>query len=632
MVKFSFKYLCVIFIFFILSNNSLFAQKDFIIDSILISTINKPIDERIDHIAKTAWSLRGKAPETALKLLYTTIDLAEKNDYENKLAPIYNYIGIIYRNLGNYGFAQNSFFKALELARKYNLKIEEGYAYNNIGEILYLVSNYKDSYSYLKNAEKIFSALDNLRGLGYVYNQLGLYYYENNNYRTSINYLLLSLKFRQKLQDTLNIAVTYRNLVNSYLKINNLDSTILLLANLKYLAEKINSPRMQIDTYEAFANYYFQINKHEIAISYAQKALLEAQNIYYWKGVKNLSAFLYRFYENQKDYYNSFHYLKIYVSANDTLLNQNSLKDIYNYISQYNYLKDAYYQDKLNFYQKAITFIVIFFVLSLAILLFFISKFKKQILTQKSVIIELENKIDDLNNTYEENLKAKDKYLSIIAHDLKNPISAIKNISEVMINQNQRFSEREIYDNLHLIKNTSNSLFNLLMDLLDWARANTGQIELHPAIINVETLVNDVLNYLSLQANNKHISIIVDIEDNLHIYADYNTINTVLRNIISNAIKFTPIGGKIIIKCKSDMHNSIISITDTGIGIPEEKIPKLFEFEKNRSTTGTSGETGTGLGLILCKDFVEKNNGTISVQSELNKGTTFTITLPTNKI
>jgi len=108
-------------------------------------------------------------------------------------------------------------------------------------------------------------------------------------------------------------------------------------------------------------------------------------------------------------------------------------------------------------------------------------------------------------------------------------------------------------------------------------------------------------------------------------------LNTILRNIISNAIKFTPISGQISIKAKTDKDQTIIQIADTGVGIPKDKLEKLFVIEKSRSTTGTNGETGTGLGLILVKDFVEKNNGTISVHSELNKGTIFTITLPNSK-
>ncbi|HPP32911.1 MAG TPA: HAMP domain-containing sensor histidine kinase [Ignavibacteriales bacterium] len=174
-------------------------------------------------------------------------------------------------------------------------------------------------------------------------------------------------------------------------------------------------------------------------------------------------------------------------------------------------------------------------------------------------------------------------------------------------------------------------MYNLLIDLLEWSRANTGQISINPAIINTEKIINDVLNYLILQANNLQIRISVDIEPNTYVYADYNMLNTILRNIISNAIKFTPISGQISIKAKTDKDQTIIQIADTGVGIPKDKLEKLFVIEKSRSTTGTNGETGTGLGLILVKDFVEKNNGTISVHSELNKGTIFTITLPNSK-
>lgn len=597
----------------------------------MIVANSKESQLKVEYLAQTGWDLRGKNPLLAIKILYHAISIAETESQTYILPKLYNYLGVVYRNTGNYGFAQAYFTKAITNAQKSSNKTEEGFAYNNIGEILYLVGDYSTSFYYFNNAEKIFLDIDNKKGLGYVYNQIGLYYYELGNYRKSIDYLQKSLAIRLQTNDSINIAANYKNLINPYLKLNNLDSVAYLLVKLETLNKKLKLPRIQIDLNEAYANYYFKLNKPDKAIYYAKDALDEAQSIYYWKGVKNLSFLLYQYYYQTGDYQKATEYILLNQAAKDTLLNQSSLKDIYLFYNQYSTNKEIFYQSKISTYKFTLIILILFTFLSISILTFYLLNFKKRVKELDAKFIELENNLEDTINSYNDQLNNKDKYLSIIAHDLKNPISAIKNISEMMINENRKFSERELYDNLHLIKNTSNSLFNLLMDLLEWSRANTGQITVNPVMINTEKIVNEVITYLILQANNKQIKISVDIEPNTFIFADYNMVNTILRNIVSNAIKFTPISGNISISAHTNNDKTVIQISDNGLGIPPEKLSKLFTLEKSRSTVGTSGETGTGLGLILCKDFVEKNNGTISVFSELNKGTTFTITLPNNK-
>ena len=482
------KLFCLIIFF----NQLVFSQNkniEYLFDSILIVASNKNIEEANEYLTKVAWENRGKNPKLSLKLLYHTISNAENNQYTYILPKLYNYLGIIYRNLGNYGFAQASFSKALSYANSLNNKVELGFAYNNTGEILYSVREYQGSKYYFEQAEKVFTNINNINGLGYVYNQLGLYYYEKGEYRNSINYLHKSLSLRLKSNDSVNIAATYRNLINSYLKINNLDSVAYLLVKLQIYAQKIKLPRLSTDMLEAFSNYYFQINKPDKAIQYAKEALVKASDISYWKGIMNITKTLYNYYYNKKDYQNAFYYLNYHLLAKDTLLNQNSLKDVYYYYNQYASNKELQLNNEIKFYKIFLYTTITIFVVLVIISIFFYIKYKKLYSNTYKRVLELENTLEDVKINYEEELKNKDKYLSIIAHDLKNPISAVKNISEMMINNHKKFSERELFDNLHLIKNTSNSLYNLLIDLLEWSRANTGQISINPAIINTEKLL-----------------------------------------------------------------------------------------------------------------------------------------------
>lgn len=233
-------------------------------------------------------------------------------------------------------------------------------------------------------------------------------------------------------------------------------------------------------------------------------------------------------------------------------------------------------------------------------------------------------------NVQLEHLNAtKNKFFSIIAHDLKNPFQAIFGFSELLMRNFSDFDDPQKMELLTMIKTSSESAYNLLENLLQWARTQTDRIKYNPANIEMLELISQNIELSRASAEKKHINIIEEIEGKSNAHADKNMINLVIRNILSNAIKFTDEEGRITIRCfEQDEKYLAISIIDSGIGISKENIKKLFRIDEYFSTSGTAGESGTGLGLIICKEFVEKNKGEITINSELEKGTTFTFTLP----
>ncbi len=236
---------------------------------------------------------------------------------------------------------------------------------------------------------------------------------------------------------------------------------------------------------------------------------------------------------------------------------------------------------------------------------------------------KIELKLRDVNNT-------KDKFFSIISHDLKNPFSALMGFSEVLYDEYDNFSNNERKDIIKNINISSESLFKLSDNLLKWARIQTGEINWNPDHINLDLLVENAISLLKTQAINKKISITSDIPKFTKVYADINMADTVVRNLLSNAIKFTPNGGKVKIASKDIGKYIEVSITDTGLGINKENISKLFNITEKFATEGTNNELGSGLGLILCRGFVEKNNGKIWVESKEGEGSKFIFTLPKN--
>ena len=222
----------------------------------------------------------------------------------------------------------------------------------------------------------------------------------------------------------------------------------------------------------------------------------------------------------------------------------------------------------------------------------------------------------------------KDKFFSIIAHDLRNPFSTIINLSDLLSTNYDDFNDDRRKFFISQISEFSNKAFNLLDNLLQWSRSQTGRLKVNISKIDISELINDNIELTEATALNKDITLQSLVKPNTFVMTDENMTSTVVRNLITNAIKFTNKNGKITIKAKEKDKVIEISVSDNGVGIDKNNISKLFKIDSNPTSVGTSNETGTGLGLILCKEFMNSCKGEIWVESELNKGTTFTLSLP----
>lgn len=233
-----------------------------------------------------------------------------------------------------------------------------------------------------------------------------------------------------------------------------------------------------------------------------------------------------------------------------------------------------------------------------------------------------EIRLQELNDT-------KDKFFSIISHDLRNPFNAIIGFSNILAEQVKEKDYVGIEEYTAIIQNSSYRAMDLLMNLSQWSRSQTGRMEFSPESIDIEQLFNEVIELLNDSARNKSITISKKLEQNTTFLADKAMIGTVLRNLISNAIKFTNPNGSIVVSSEQKQDELMVTVSDDGDGIKENAIESLFRIENNQSTTGTQNEEGTGFGLILCKEFLDKHRGKIWVESEPNHGSKFHFTIPT---
>jgi len=237
---------------------------------------------------------------------------------------------------------------------------------------------------------------------------------------------------------------------------------------------------------------------------------------------------------------------------------------------------------------------------------------------------ELKNQAEHL----QELNATKDKLFSVIAHDLKSPFTSIIGFSEILEKQADTLQRDEMKEYAGIIYTSAHKTLNLLVNLLDWAMIQKGSIQFNPEPVNFVEISTEAINLQIGNASKKGITLTNKILPNTFVYADRNMSGTILRNLISNAIKFTNRGGKIELHSEFLPNEVRFTVSDTGIGIPADDIAKLFKVGSNFSTTGTDEERGTGLGLILCKEFVEKNRGKIWVESDVGKGSSFFFTLP----
>jgi len=239
-----------------------------------------------------------------------------------------------------------------------------------------------------------------------------------------------------------------------------------------------------------------------------------------------------------------------------------------------------------------------------------------------------EQKLKKYSEELESLNSSKDKFFSIISHDLRNPFNSLLGFSELLANNIEDLTEQEIKDSAKTLNRTAHNLFNLLTNLLEWSKLQNGSFKIEKSEVILSEVINYNLDAFSESIRSKDIALMRETETEVKVFADRNMIDSAVRNLISNAIKFSRSGGIITIGCAANGKNAELFVTDSGVGIPAEDQERLFKIEKQFSTEGTNNEKGTGFGLLLCKEMVEKNGGSIKFKSKKDEGSTFTITLP----
>ena len=608
----------------------------------------------------------------------------EINDSSGILFAI-NSFGSLYELQGNYNIALDYYFKALEFSEKSNIPANKAKALINIGNLYNLQGEYDKALKFCQIGLKINNTLLDIESISNAYMTIGNIYLNKKNYDSALSCYFKSLKLREEVSDKGGVANIYHGIAFAFQQLKQFESARNFAEKSLQLKIEINDRSGIAAGYNLLGSCYLSQQDYKPALELFQKAYQISTNLNALDILKETCGYLSRTYAGVKDYHLAYLYQVKFKELSDTIKNENQIRKVAQLGIQYEFDKkqqqqifDQHRKDNANKAeldrQRQFIFsliAVVFLISLLSIILFRNSKNKKninQLLMYKNEEIErtnlelyeinlmitdqkeeseqLNNELNKINDELvatnlkllesEKNLKdtvdTKDKFFSIIAHDLKNPLSYVLSMSEFIDREYSSISQEEILNFNKKINEAASQIFKLLENLLDWSRSQTGNISFTPESCDIKPIIDETINHLINSAKNKNIEIVNNVPDSTMVFVDRNMIDTVVRNLISNSIKFsgTPVfpNGKVVIEAKRIEDNYQISVSDNGVGIKPDYLDKLFNIDFHPSTKGTSNETGTGLGLILCHEFVEKNGGKIRAENTLDHGTVFYFTLP----
>lgn len=515
----------------------------------------------------------------------------------NVLVMILNNLGKVNASMGNVAEA----FENYELALEYKDDIDprvKAEALFNLGHLYTLQGKYPEALTSHKKALAITRTIRDHRREALSLNDIGEVYRLMKNKEKSLANHMVALEIRQSLNDKRGIAQSYNNIGLWYYKQKEIEKAIenvlLALEN----GRESQAQEQMFKSYELLSQAYKDLGDYKNALAY-----------------KELSLAINEFMQNER------HERQLLETQNRYVIGKKE-NEIENLEAQ-----RAEREKEIIVQKRSKNFLIVLSTLTLIILLLIL--FLYLVKQRSNRILKIaKDKVQQQNVKLQELNQTKDKFFSILSHDLKGPLNSLTSFSHLLIDHTDSMTKDDIQMLAKDLDKSVRNLYALLENLLEWSRSQTGNIDFTPEVFDFADMLEMNKSLLESQAKNKQIRIIIGSNPKCLVKVHKHSINTVVRNLISNAIKFTNPGGTITLNVQPANNHISVSVTDTGIGMSGEVISKLFRLEKKYSSKGTADEKGTGLGLILCKEFVEKNGGQIQVKSEAGKGSVFSFSFP----
>lgn len=540
--------------------------------------------------------------DVALKSYLEAYRVSEKLDDPDLKITLFINIGNVYSDEKQNKKAISFYTQALELAKKFVLNDRLASIYNNLATLYQDDINYQKALDYYGKSLQLHKSMNDNQGIALNLNNIGETQFLMGNATSAIENLQEALAINRKLNLETEIIYNAETLAKIYLSTNNYDKAYSYLKEGIQLSDKLKISGKKCDLLLLLGEYYHQTGNNTKAYS----TLIEHNTL-----IETLHA------QSRSD--------KI---AQLQTKFETERKEKENEILR---VKNQFTQKKLEEEQFRTTSLIVFSILALAVITLIIILFRSKVRVNKC-INEINKKLEESNSKLQITNATKDKFFSIIAHDLRSPFNAILGLSDLIKDEAENSQDIDLIRNYnHMVNESAHSLFSLLENLLQWARSQQGQMEFSPSQFDLHEIIACNLKIFSSKTADKSVELRSEVPKNSLVFADYNMVDSLVRNLISNALKYTLKGGSILISSKIENNQLYLSVKDSGIGISKENQKKLFRLDSNYSTMGTKNENGSGLGLILCKEFIDKNGGKIWVESEKDKGSKFIFSLPRTK-
>ena len=542
----------------------------------------------LNELGRLYW-LAGK-PDESIDITYQVIEKAKDAQLAKWISNGYGNLAASQKSLGDYRAAFEAEKVSLEIILQTTDSLLIYNGLTNHAETQYVLGMYDSLDQTIRQADSFFADKDDP---GFIYVSAGLA--QTKSYRSALN---------NRFTESDSLFEYSRDILTSYQN-RELDRTI-ALAGIELA--KIYFTKEEWTRASELASYGYNIG--------IRHGLNEV--------IRNGAEILYQIYEKSMDHQKANQYLKDYFKYRDTLLNLENIKKVEALRADFEINQKQIQVDLLETQKLAreqflwgLSIIALLLILGAVI-----------IYRSYRIQLELSHQLADQKKQLEDLNHSKDKLFSILSHDLRGPIAAFGGVSQMIrlaIKNNSLTLLEEIADE---IKKTAGKLSETLENLLSWAMKERGMMEIKTEKIDVNLLFEDLFAMYNNQAKSKNIQLQIDAEKDLQLFADKNSTYTIFRNLISNAIKFTPQNGTITLSAADRQDDIMLSVTDTGLGLKQQQIDNLFKFTRDKSTFGTEGEKGLGLGLSLVYDMVSANRGRIEVSSKISQGTSFHVSLP----
>ncbi|MCW3785877.1 ATP-binding protein [Plebeiibacterium sediminum] len=560
-------------------------------------------------------------PKDRLSYATKAYDLAKEKDLYNWRALARVYQAEVYINLGDLSKAVEFLLESKYLYKQ--AKSKTGIATSNAK----LASVYKRNHAielavkYYSESINILNEVKDTFRLASVYLNLGEIYRENSNRISAINCFEKSIFLYNRVKYNFGIAYAKGNIGLVYTAQNKLDSAEIYLNKSIDILEPLGDNYAVSSYLDGLAEVYFKRKQYNKAKQTAHKSLLLAQEHGLKEQIRDASLRLSTIYNQSKDFEKAFFHHKQYVAYRDSINNEETIRKIANLHTKYEVAQKQKEVDEEKAYKNRYLIIAISAIsvlILLTILVFIILKISRE-RRKTNIILEQQRKeLENANAT-------KNKFFSILSHDLRSPLATFHSYAEVI----EICSQHQDLDKLLVLgkelKSSSANLLDLLDNLLQWGVNQMGDHKSTPTTVNLKDVALMEVEHLKHVSHKKNIAVIVNIQSSVTLFVDRVQLSIALRNLLNNAIKFTPAEGSVTISAEDSKLFTTLKVTDTGVGMTQEQKETLFDFNKINSTYGTQNEKGVGLGMQLVCGFVRENNAKLHVETELGKGTTFAI-------